>query len=161
LRDARDKTWTKAVKDGLFRIGKDQGLFVCCNGSPDQGEWLLDLLWMNSQDWRIVLAVESEWGQPKEVEEDFGKLMSIEARHKLLLFATKKHEGAEQIIESLEKAMRRFPYHLAGEAYMALEVTEEGAFRYFFAVPDVSGDGHLESAKFSQTGTPLRWPWDK
>lgn len=158
LNGARDKTWTKAVKRVLLKMGKDRGLFVCCHGSQDQGEWLLDLLWMNSKDWRILLAVESEWGEPKEIEEDFGKLMAIKARRKLLLFSTKNHTGADLIMERIERAMLAYPYHLEGEEYMALEVTAAGAYRYYFKVP---GTGTLESASFNEMVAPLRWPWAK
>ena len=155
---ASNKPWTKAVKDGLRRMGTDRGLHVCCHGSPDQGEWLLDVVWMYPDAWHILLAVESEWGEWKEVEADFGKLMSIKAQRKLLLFSTKNHVGADRVIESIKKAMLGYPYHLAGEEYMALEVTAPGAFRYYFKVPR---DGWLESVEFSQMGTPLPWPWSK
>lgn len=156
---APDKPWTEAVRDGLQRMGKDRGLLVFCHGSPDQGEWLLDLIWMNAKDWRIELAVESEWSTlPAAIEDDFGKLMSIKARRKLMLFNTRNHIGADRIMERIKSAMLSYPYHLAGEEYMALEVTAPGAFRYYLEVPS---DGRLESATFNQMGTPLPWPWAK
>ncbi len=54
----KDAAWTKAVEDGLRRIGKNLNLFVCCHGSKDQGEWLLDVTWMipNDCSCRIVLV---------------------------------------------------------------------------------------------------------
>ncbi len=81
--------------------------------------------------------------------------MSIKARHKLLLFNT-NHGGAPHIIDGITSMMLAYPYHLAGEQYMAVEVSAQGAFRYWFEVPN---DGHLESVQFSQMGAPLAWPW--
>jgi hypothetical protein len=168
-----DKPWTKAVKTGLCGIGKSLKLLVFCNDAKDhdQGEWLLDLIWMLPNDeWRIVLAVESEWGQPcspnteawekleKMIAEDFGKLLSIKARHKLFCFRTTNHVGADRILQRLRLMTLAYPYHLEGEEYMLIERTAQGAFRYWFEVPC---DGRLESVEFNQMDAPLPWPWAK
>jgi hypothetical protein len=158
LRDPRasNRIWTRAVTDRLCEMGTRRGLLACGHGSKDNGEWLLDVVWMGRDRHEIVLAVESEWGRPGDVEDDFDKLMSIKARRKLLLFCTKTQE-AEDLVKRLELDMRAYPYHLAGEEYMALNVNAEGAFRYHFQVPN---DGHLGAASFARNGKPLRWPWD-
>lgn len=150
-----NKPWTKAVKTQLDAMGKTRGLMVCCHGSQDH-EWLLDVVWMVAKEHKIVLAVESEWGTLAQVEDDFDKLMSIKARSKLMLFNTNNHRGAEIIVNKLESNMRVYPYHLAGEEYMLLEVTAPGAFRYYFKVPS---DGHQNDAIFEALGEPLPWPW--
>jgi hypothetical protein len=152
-----DRPWTKAVKDRLHEMGRRRGMLVCCQGSQDQGEWLLDVVWMARERHEIVLAVESEWGNLGAIEDDFDKLMSIKARRKLLLFSTKNHTGAEDIVKHVELNMRAYPYHLAREQYMALEVTAQGAFRYHFQVPS---DGRLDVVSFNQIGEPLPWPWN-
>lgn len=113
---------------------------------------------MNANDWRIVLAVESEWGSVEDIEDDFGKLMSIKAHRKLMIFATRNHVGSDRVMKAIESRMLAYPYHLAGEEYMALGVTALGAFRYCFEMPS---DGSIESAEFHQMGTPLLWPWAK
>jgi hypothetical protein len=152
-----DKPWTKAVTDQLCKMGRVRGMLACGHGSPDQGEWLLDVVWIPWGRHEVVLAVESQWGKLPAIEDDFDKLMSIKARRKLLLFSTRKHKGAEDIVQRLESNMQAYPYHLAGEEYMALEVTAQGAYRYHFQVPS---DGRLEAVNFNQIGEPLHWPWD-
>jgi len=160
LTTASDGIWTKDIADGLYGIGNEaEGKFhICCHGSKEQGEWLLDLIWMVSKDWRTVLAVESEWGSKiGAIQEDFGKLMSIKARHKLLFFKARDQAHADEIMkDAVVSLMEAYPYHLAGEEYMTIGRTSQGAFRYRF---DVRGDGRLNSVQFNQMGAPLPWPW--
>jgi hypothetical protein len=153
---AANTPWTKAVTDRLRQMGSRRGMLACGHRSQDHGEWLLDVTWMVPERHEIVLAVESEWGELGEVEDDFDKLMSIKARRKLLLFSTKHHEGAGNIMKRIESNMLAYPYHLAGEEYMALEVIAQGAFRYHFQVPS---DGWLDVISFNRIGEPLPWPW--
>jgi hypothetical protein len=136
-------------------MGKARGLMVC-HGSQDQGEWLLDVIWMVAKEHKTVLAVEPEWGGLPQVEDDFDKLMSTKSRRKLLLFNTKNHKGAEVVVNKLESNMQAYPYHLAGEEYMLLEVTAPGAFRYYFRVPN---DGPQDGVTFEAVGSPIPWPW--
>src|SRR5579863_8158704 len=90
-----NRPWTKAVTERLYEMGKARDLMVCCHSSKDQGEWLLDVIWMVAKEHKIVLAVESEWGILPNIEDDFDKLMSIKAQRKLLLFNTTNHKGAD------------------------------------------------------------------
>jgi len=117
---------------------------------------LLDAVWMVAKERRIVLAVESEWGRSILVEDDFDKLMSIKAPRKLMLFSTNDHRGADKIVDKLASNMQAYPYHLAGEEYMLLEVTAPGAFRYYFKVP---ADGLQDDVTFESCGPPLPWRW--
>jgi|SRR6266853_82161 len=75
-----DKPWTMAVNERLYAMGNARELMVCCHGSKDQGEWLLDVIWMATKQHKIVLVVESEWGRLPAIEEDFDKLLSIKSR---------------------------------------------------------------------------------
>jgi hypothetical protein len=61
--ESSDREWTRVVKKALHDVGKGAGHFVCCHGSGDQGEWMLDLIWMDPKSWALILAVESEWGR--------------------------------------------------------------------------------------------------
>jgi len=149
-----DRPWTKAVTDLLCAMGTKRGFLACGHGRKDCGEWLLDVVWMGRDRHEIALAVESEWGKTGDVEDDFDKLMSIKARHKILLFATKINKSSETV-GRLESHLRAYPYHLEGEEYMALNVTAEGALRYYFRVPR---DGPLDTASFREI-TRLPWPW--
>lgn len=148
-----NRAWTKAVKTVLESIGHRNALFVCGIGCADNGEWLLDLLWMKPDDWRMVLAVECEWGDASEIEDDFLKLLSIKARMKLMIFSTRNQTS--DILKRLGALMLKYPFHLAGEEYMAVDVTNRGAFRYAFTVPS---DGRLKSADFTEVGAALDVP---
>src|ERR1035441_1238739 len=155
---ANAKSWTRAIKSGLERIGKARDLLVCCYGVGYDVEWLLDLLWIDPKDGRIVLAVAAEWGESDEIEADFAKLLSIKAYRKLLFFSAKHHTGREGIVRRIESLMVAYPYHLVDEEYMAVEVTEHGAIRYCFKVPT---NGGLESVHFIEMDTSLPWPWSR
>jgi hypothetical protein len=156
-----DGRWTKAMAEGLEKIAKgtEARFYVCGHGCEQgqSGEWLLDHLWMVNEDWRTVLAVESEWVSTKTaIQEDFGKLMCIKARHKLLFFKARDQAHADVLMkEAVEYLMQAYPYHLAGEEYMAMARTTQGALRYWFEVPS---DGLHKSAHFKQMST-LPWPW--
>ncbi len=155
---ASTKSWKRAIKSSLERIGKARGLIVCGNGVGYAVEWLLDLLWIDPKDGRIVLAVETEWGESDQIEADFAKLLSIKAYRKLLLFSTKNHTGGEGIVKRIESLMLAYPYHLVDEEYMAVEVTGQGAFRYCFKVPN---NGRLESLRFIEIDPALPFPWSR
>jgi hypothetical protein len=153
---AKSRVWTRAVLTKLREMGQSRGMHVCCGyGPPDKGGWLLDLVWMVKERREIVLAVESEWGDSSEVEYDFNKLMSIKAPKKLLLFNTQDQKHADEVLKLIEESMTAYPYHLAGEEYMALEVRQVGIFRYHFEVPT---NGHLRAMHFETLGEPLRLP---
>ncbi|HWE83936.1 MAG TPA: hypothetical protein VG267_03265 [Terracidiphilus sp.] len=153
--------WTRAVVGGLGNIGKARKLWVCCRKYKDyfqdQGEWLLDLVWMNQSENSIVLAAESEWGGISQFDEDFAKLLSLKAWAKIFLFDSREHRGSERMVAKIEGYMGVFPYHLSGEDYLLIEATKQGAFRYHFQVLD---NGSLSSVKFIPWET-LPWPWTR
>jgi len=152
-----NKPWTKAVNARLSKIGRRQGMLVCCRGCQEHGEWLLDVVWMLTDQHKIVLAVESEWGGLPAIEDDFDKLMSIKSPRKLMLFETNNNQGYKEILERLEINMKDYPYHIAGEDYMALEITAPAAFRYHFHVPS---DGKLQEVHFEKI-QEVPWPWNR
>jgi hypothetical protein len=81
--------------------------------------------------------------------------MCVKAPCKLFLFRCEDRKCA-QVIDWIGDMMRRYPYHLKGERYMAIGRTSVGAVRYSL---DVDNDGSLESPSFVQLGSPLPWPW--
>jgi hypothetical protein len=148
-------TWTVAINKQLHDMGKKREFMVCCHGSRDQGEWLLDVVWMKADQHRIVLGVESEWGARAEVEDDFDKLISIKSPRKLLLFSTSTDRGEAEVIKRLESNMLAYPYHFEGEEYMAINVRQRAAVRYRFVV---RGNGVLPSVHFDPI-EDVAWPW--
>jgi hypothetical protein len=152
--DAKDRLWTRVITDSLCEMGTRRGFLACGHGSKDNGEWLLDVVWMGRERHEVVFAAESEWGKPGDIEDDFDKLMSIKAHDKLMLFTTFLQDSPA-VVERLESALLKYPYHIEGEEYMALNVTKDAALRYHFRAP---GDGRLHSVSFTEM-TPLQWPW--
>jgi hypothetical protein len=152
--------WTLAVKDILGDLGKNElGYYVCCSGSAfkDQGEWLLDLIWMDRGSWTIALAVESEWGEANAIQEDFGKLLCVKAPQKLMLVNTKSHKGSEEIRSTLQAMIDSYPYYSLHEEYLLMECTDVGAYRY---VLSVGTDGPGQRARWEEMpGSPLPWNW--
>jgi hypothetical protein len=151
-----DKPWTRAITDALCEMGTKRAFLACGRGCKHCGEWLLDIVWIGRKRHEIVLAVESEWGKPGDIEDDFDKLMSIKARHKLLIFATKVRDSAG-MVKRLESLLLEYPHHIEGEEYMALNITAEGALRYRFQVPR---NRQLDAVVFEEMVPPLRWPWE-
>jgi hypothetical protein len=153
---SRDKDCTCLVTNALYELGQPHYL-VCSHGCKEQGEWLLDLIWMDRQTQAIILAVESEWWKLNAVREDSAKLMCVKAPQKLMLFNTYDHCGSEEFVSALARDMERFPFHVPGETYFLMEVTRPGVFRYAFTVPE---GGTLSKVTFAPVEpNPLPWVW--
>ena len=158
LNDAstKSKPWTRAIFIQLRVMGEERGMCVYSSHGPsNKGGWLLDLVWKPQGRREIVLAVESEWGYPSDVEYDFDKLMSVKSRYKLLLFNTGNQKESEEVRRRIKQSMEAYPYHLAGEEYLALDVKGIGIFRYYFRVPT---NGPLAAVDFESLGEPLHLP---
>lgn len=153
--NAKYALWTAVITNRLCEMGASQGFLACGHGAKDNGEWLLDVVWMRREGHEVVLAVESEWGKPGDVEDDFDKLMSIKAQFKLLFFGVKSNKCSE-MIKRLELLLRKYPYHLEGEEYLAVNVAKECATRYHFLVPPCNGV--LDAVNFREIPS-LSWPW--
>lgn len=152
--------WTKTVKNVLAHLGRNQlGYMPCASGCDcsEQGEWLLDLIWMDKASWAIMLAVESEWGNKAAIMEDFGKLLCIKAPHKMMLINTASHKSSDDIRNTLATMLRGYPYHVSGEEYLLLECTDAGAYRYLFRV---SSDGSVSNPQWQEVpDSPVQWNW--
>jgi len=156
LKVRNNEPWTKAVKDVLLEIGKKKGdYYVAPDPSVDQPEFLLDLLWFRDAKTNdIVLAVESEWGNKKNVLDDFGKLMHIKAPLKMMVLSTSRHgDQSKEVISGIQKLyMENFSQHVKGEVYLLVEFVhpELCAHSFLFEVPN---DGKLQEVKFQQLST--------
>lgn len=99
--------------------------------------------------------MESEWGNQGEIESDFQKLLSIKAHKKLMIFSTANQTA--DVMERLRSLMVKYPFHLAGEEYMAVDITPQGVFRYSFTLPN---NGRLDAANFAHLHGALDCPRD-
>jgi hypothetical protein len=149
-RQSTDREWTRAVKQSLRLLGNERGKVV----APDdeQAEFMLDLIWWRDKDSNdIDLAVECDWGNKKAVEYDFGKLLSIKAPLKLLVYGPSANEKQGlPIREGIEKHyLEKFSQHVAGERYLLVEVVvaENLVCAYEFLV---SEHGSFQKSEFNQ-----------
>jgi hypothetical protein len=149
-RESTDREWARAVKQSLRLLGNERGKVV----APDdeQAEFMLDLIWWRDKDSNdIELAVECDWGNKKTVEYDFGKLLSIKAPLKLMVYGPRTHEKLGlPIREGIEKHyLEKFSQHVAGERYLLVEVDvpENLVFAYEILV---SEHGSIQKPEFKQ-----------
>ena len=149
-RESTDREWARAVKQSLRLLGNERGKVV----APDdeQAEFMLDLIWWRAKDSNdIDLAVECDWGNKKTVEYDFGKLLSIKAPLKLMVYGPRTHEKLGlPIREGIEKHyLQKFSQHVAGERYLLVEVDvpENLVFAYEILV---SEHGSIQQPEFKQ-----------
>lgn len=145
-----DLEWSRAVKQSLRLLGNERGNIV----APDdeQDEFMLDLIWWRDKGSNDVdLAVECDWGNKKALEYDFGKLLSIKAPLKLMVYGPSRREKRGlPIREGIEKHyMEKFSQHVAGERYLLVEVdvSENLVFAYETLV---SENGRIQSPEFKQ-----------
>lgn len=108
------RNWTPAIKNAFARVGKSNGYYVCATGGTpcDWGEWLFDVTWLEVDQDKfitdIVLAMESEWGNPGDVYDDFMKLLSSRARVRVIVFQAATDDHARKVIDDLTTGTRRF-----------------------------------------------------
>ena len=147
-----DLEWARAVKQSLRLLGSEHGKRVAPNAIDEQAEFMLDLIWWRDEDSNdIDLAAECDWGNKKAVEYDFGKLLSIKAPLKLMIYGPSAHEKRGlPIREGIEQHyMKRFSQHVAGEHYLLVEiaVSENLIFAYEAVI---SEHGSIQKPDFKQ-----------
>jgi hypothetical protein len=119
--------WTKAIKAILEELAQPE--YECLYSAPkaDNHEFLADFTWWDKNRKRLILACESEFGNPRDrkndldrIGYDFDKLLSIKAEMKLMIFDSNSLKSG-QILENLTSRAREFSQHCAGEIYMLLD----------------------------------------
>lgn len=114
------KNWTSLIKNAFAGAGKQAGYYVCAAGAApcDWGEWLFDVTWLEVDEDKyitdIVLAMESEWGNPGDVYDDFVKLLASRARMRVIVFQAATDANLQKIIDDLANGVRRFNRHPDG-----------------------------------------------
>lgn len=118
---ATDKraAWTKAMKSVLRVLAEKRGLTmetedVSVHGIDRQLEAYLQ------RHEALMLAVLSAWGDRREVESSFQRLLRLKSPQKMLVYTCTKWQ--EAVMEQLTAAIMRYPYHVEGEQYIALNI---------------------------------------
>lgn len=108
------RNWTAVIKEAFTKAGADRRHYVCASGGTrcDWGEWLFDVTWLEVDEEKyitdLVLAMESEWGNPGDVYDDFMKLLSSRARLRVIVFQAQDDAVLQKIIVDLTTGLQRF-----------------------------------------------------
>jgi hypothetical protein len=87
-----------------------------------------------------VLVVGSAWTDRAELDRSFHRLLLMKAPQKMLIYSCKKSQ--KDVLDQLSHAVACFPYHLAGEEYVAINIA--GAEQQSFATAlRLTHDGHI------------------
>jgi hypothetical protein len=148
--------WIKTWKALLIALGRERGFHVALQEEGDSAlSRQLTILWKTGD--AVTLAAFSGFGDRQELERRFQQLESLKAPYKLILYSCLKWQDA--VIEQLEAALLRYPHHLEGERYLALnlmgatrslgvhllEIPKTGALQ----LSDVKRLNHLPGSPFS------------
>jgi hypothetical protein len=87
-----------------------------------------------------VLVVGSAWSDRAELDRSFRRLLLMKVPQKLLLYSCKKSQ--KDVLDQLSHAVACFPYHLAGEEYVAVNIAgaEQQSFATALRLPN---DGRI------------------
>jgi hypothetical protein len=90
-----------------------------------------------------VLVVGSAWTDRAELDRSFHRLLLMKAPQKMLIYSCKKSQ--KDVLDQLSHAVACFPYHLAGEEYVAVNIA--GAEQQSFATAlHLTHDGHIPAS---------------
>ena len=133
--DWSDKKWTFQIKTQIARIGKEQKYSVYASQADnvDGGEWLYDLVWLDYKNDELInayLLLESEcW--PKEINDDFEKLLLGKAELKVMIFYAKDIKTFKEQVDKMKEKIKNFKHSISGEKYLfSAYVNETKSFLY-------------------------------
>lgn len=85
------------------------------------GEFLWDHVWIERQDGRLLLVLESEWSQwPELVMNDFRKLLYARSALKVLVYS--EQTTSRSVHSDIDKCITAFPYHSVAERYLIVNL---------------------------------------
>jgi hypothetical protein len=67
-----------------------------------------------------VLVIGSAWSDRAELDRSFWRLLMLKAPQKLMIYSCKKSQAA--VLDQFAHALAAFPYHLASEEYVAVNI---------------------------------------
>jgi len=149
--------WIHAWKALLTAIGHERSMEIALHEEGDSAlARQLTLYWKRGDG--IMAAFLSAWGDRQELERRFQILETIKAPQKVLIYSCTKWQ--EAVLEQLGAALLRYPHHIEGEQYLALNLL--GTERKMAAQSIViTRNGNLESIDLKRfvplEGSPYPW----
>ena len=127
--------WTKLIKVRLTELGRDHKFAVCASGVNDKahwGEFVYDLCWLKYVSYydtrdpyeptdyllRVPLVMESEWGNEREISDDFEKILMARADLRVMIFQHDKPADIDDITRHLTTYIRRFRPRRVADRYL-------------------------------------------
>jgi hypothetical protein len=149
--------WIKSWKALLTVLGREHGLDVVVHQDGDSAlHRQLTVFWKRGD--AIMLAAFSGWGDRSDLERRFQQLETLKAPQKLFLYSCLKWQ--EAVIEQIEAALLRYPHHIEGEQYVALNVIgpAQSLAAHLIAVPRSGVLQLADVSTFKQIpGSPFTW----
>lgn len=111
--------WLKSMGRLMQTLGHEHNVRVC---SEQKGEITakkqLRHYWKKGDG--IVLAAFSGWGDREDLEQSFQALEALKAPQKVIVYTCSRWHHA--VLEQLAGALQRYPDHIEGEEYIALNL---------------------------------------
>lgn len=153
--------WIRAWKELLTVFGHRYALDVALQEEGDSSlARQLTLSWKRGDG--IMAAFLSGWGDRDELEARFQRLETIKAPQKAIIYSCARWQDA--VLDQLEAALLRYPHHIEGEQYLALNTVgaEQKLVAHWIAIPHSgkllqSDIGHWAAVP----GSPYRWGVDR
>jgi hypothetical protein len=149
--------WIQAWKALLTTVGHEYKMDIALHEEGDCGlSRQLTLYWKRGDG--IMAAFLSGWGDREELERRFQMLETIKAPQKAFIYSCTKWR--EAVLEQLEAALLRYPHHIEGEQYLALNLlgTEQKMAAHSIVIPR---NGNLQPSDLEKfqplTGSPYGW----
>jgi hypothetical protein len=154
----RRRCWNKSLKAVLTVIGKeDHGLTVpaqspMMNLLKDQSS----LLWQH--DGTPLFAMTTGWGDRSELEMSLEWLEAFKCPQKLFVYSCSRWQ--EAVLDQIQAALLRYPYHMEGEQYLFMNLVGAENRFHFFSV-DLEQSGRQASSHDTVLrpvpGSPFSW----
>ena len=111
--------WIHAWKALLTAVGRERSMEIALREEGDSAlARQLTLYWKRGDG--IMAAFLSAWGDRQELERRFQVLETIKAPQKTIIYSCAKWQDA--VLEQLGAALLRYPHHIEGEQYLALNL---------------------------------------
>ena len=120
---ATDAMWTVAVKEALVSVGRSFGWLTAASGcNADQGEWLYDVVWYQSDHANhlsdVPLVAESEWGRGGAVKDDFEKLLVARSKYRVMVFQADSEDEVRELFGKMRIWVAKFHCTRPGDRFL-------------------------------------------
>jgi hypothetical protein len=146
--------WTHTMRSVFQVMARSRGIEMRGPKEPDSDRQMR-VLWYDHD--ALLLAALSGWGERSDLERSFANLMLLKSPQKVLLYTCLKWQ--EAVIEQLTAALMRYPHHIEGEQYIAINMLAAQG-KVYGMVCEVPHSGSLdvrEASFLPVQDSPFSW----